>query len=114
MITLYHNPRCSKSRAALELLRTQGVEPDIILYLDAPPSAKSLKALLSKLNMSARALLRTGEEAYKTLALADPKLSEAALIKAMIENPKLIERPIAICGDRAVVGRPPETVLQLL
>lgn len=114
MITLYHNPRCSKSRAALELLRTQGQEPDIVLYLETPPTAKALKALLSKLGISARALLRTGEEAYKTLGLADTKLSEAALIKAMVENPKLIERPIAICGDRALIGRPPETVLQLL
>lgn len=114
MVTLYHNPRCSKSRDALGLLRDKGVEPEVILYLETPPTAKSLKALLVKLGISARALLRKGEDAYKELNLADEKLSEAALIKAMVENPKLIERPIAINGDKAVVGRPPENVLTIL
>jgi len=114
MITLYHNPRCSKSRDALNLLREQGQEPEVILYLETPPTAKSLKALLAKLGISARDLLRKGEDAYKELNLADEKLSEAALIKAMVENPKLIERPIAINGDKAVIGRPPENVLQII
>jgi arsenate reductase (glutaredoxin) len=114
MITLYHNPRCSKSRNALDLLRAQGHEPDIVLYLDTPPTAKQLKALLAKLGISARELLRKSEDAYKELNLADLKLSEAALIKAMVENPKLIERPIAISGDKAVIGRPPENVLQII
>ena len=114
MVTLYHNPRCSKSRAALGLLRDKGVEPEVILYLETPPTAKSLKALLVKLGISARDLLRKGEDAYKELNLVDEKLSEAALIKAMVENPKLIERPIAINGDKAVVGRPPENVLTIL
>lgn len=114
MITLYHNPRCSKSRDALDLLRAQGHEPDIVLYLDTPPTAKQLKALLSKLGISARELLRKSEDAYKELNLADIKLSEATLIKAMVENPKLIERPIAISGDKAVIGRPPENVLQII
>lgn len=114
MVTLYHNPRCSKSREALNLLREQGQEPEVILYLETPPNAKTLKALLVKLGSSARELLRKGEDAYKELNLADEKLSEAALIKAMVENPKLIERPIAINGDRAVIGRPPENVLHII
>lgn len=114
MITLYHNPRCSKSRDALSLLREQGHEPEVILYLETPPNAKTLKALLAKLGLSARDLLRKGEDAYKALNLADEKLTEAALIKTMVENPKLIERPIAINGDKAVIGRPPENVLQVI
>ncbi len=114
MITLYHNPRCSKSRDALSLLRDKGVEPEVILYLETPPTAKALKALLAKLGIGARDLLRKGEDAYKELNLADEKLSEAALIKAMEENPKLIERPIAIHGDRAAIGRPPENILTIL
>ncbi|MDO8342172.1 MAG: arsenate reductase (glutaredoxin) [Cellvibrio sp.] len=114
MVTLYHNPRCSKSREALNLLREQGHEPEIVLYLDTPPNAKTLKALLGKLGIGARDLLRKGEDAYKELNLADEKLSEAALIKAMVENPKLIERPIAVNGDKAVIGRPPENVLQII
>lgn len=114
MVTLYHNPRCSKSRDALNLLRDKGVEPEVILYLETPPTAKTLKALLTTLGISARDLLRKGEDAYKELNLADGKLSEAALIKAMVENPKLIERPIAINGDKAIIGRPPEQVLTIL
>lgn len=114
MVTLYHNPRCSKSRDALNLLREQGQEPEIILYLETPPTAKQLKALLGKLGVSARELLRKGEDTYKELNLADETLSEAALIKAMVENPKLIERPIAVNGDKAVIGRPPENVKTLL
>ncbi|MCE3251284.1 MAG: arsC [Cellvibrio sp.] len=114
MITLYHNPRCSKSRDALALLREQGQEPEVILYMQTPPTAKSLKALLAKLGIGARDLLRTGEDAYKELGLADETLSETALIKAMVENPKLIERPIAVNGDKAVIGRPPENVLRII
>ena len=114
MVTLYHNPRCSKSREALNLLREQGHEPDVILYLETPPNAKTLKEIVEKLGISARELLRKGEDAYKDLNLADEKLSDAALIKAMVENPKLIERPIAINGDKAVIGRPPENVKSIL
>ena len=114
MITLYHNPRCSKSREALALLREQGQEPEIILYLETPPNAKTLKAILEKLGISARELLRKGEDAYKDLNLADEKLSDAALIKAMVEHPKLIERPIAINGEKAVIGRPPQKVKNIL
>lgn len=114
MITLYHNPRCSKSREALALLQAKGCEPNIILYLETPPTAKELKTLLGKLGLGPRALLRKSEEAYKELNLADASLSDAALIKAMVAHPKLIERPIAIAGDKAVIGRPPEDVLSIL
>lgn len=114
MATLYHNPRCSKSRDALSLLRDHGVEPEIVLYLETPPNAKTLKAMLAKLGISARDLLRKSEDAYKTLRLDDETLSETSLIKAMVENPKLIERPIAINGEKAVIGRPPENVLTIL
>lgn len=114
MVALYHNPRCSKSREALALLQNKGIDPEIILYLEKPPTQKALKGLLSQLQIPARALLRKTEDIYKELGLADESLSEAALIKAMVENPKLIERPIAINGDKAVVGRPPERVLDIL
>ncbi|HSX50499.1 MAG TPA: arsenate reductase (glutaredoxin) [Cellvibrio sp.] len=114
MVTLYHNPRCSKSRDALNLLRELGQEPEVILYLETPPNARTLKSLLGKLGISARELLRKGEDAYKELNLADETLNEAALIKAMVENPKLIERPIAVNGEKAVIGRPPENVKNIL
>ncbi|SDU14675.1 arsenate reductase [Pseudomonas pohangensis] len=113
-LTFYHNPRCSKSRNALQLLEARGVHPDVVLYLDTPPTASELSALLVKLGISARQLLRTGEEAYKNLQLADAGLSEQTLIEAMLSHPKLIERPILVVGDRAVIGRPPEKVLELL
>ena len=113
-ITLYHNPRCSKSRQTLELLRERGVEPELVLYLQQPPSAEQLTELLSQLGISARDLLRRGEAIYKELGLADPALSEKVLIEAMTLHPQLIERPIAVCGDRAILGRPPENVLALL
>lgn len=113
-LTLYHNPRCSKSRQALELLRQHGVEPTLLLYLNQPPSHDQLSALLCKLAITPRQLLRRGEAAYKDGGLADSSLSDAALIAAMLAEPKLIERPIAVRGDRAVIGRPPERVLELL
>lgn len=112
--TFYHNPRCSKSRQALALLQERGIEPEIVRYLDAPLSASQLRTLLKQLDCSARQLLRTGEEVYRSLELARPELSDKDLIEAMIQNPKLIERPIFVYGDRAVVGRPPEKVLELL
>ena len=111
---LYHNPRCSKSRGALEILESQGHTPTVIRYLETPPNACELKALLAKLDYRARELLRTGEEEYKTLNLADLSLSDEAIIDAMCAHPKLIERPILEIGERAVVGRPPEKVLELL
>lgn len=114
MITLYHNPRCSKSRQALSLLQEHQVEPQIVRYLDTPPDADTLRQLLSRLGIGARALLRTGEADYKALGLADTALTDEQLIDAMVNHPKLIERPIAIRGDKAVIGRPPENVLELV
>lgn len=113
-LTLYHNPRCSKSRSALELLQARGLTPEVVLYLETPPDAARLRDLLSKLGIGARQLLRTGEDAYKQLNLADPSLADEQLIAAMADHPKLIERPILVAGDKAVIGRPPENVLELL
>ncbi len=113
-LTLYHNPRCSKSRGALELLQARGLSPSIVLYLETPPDAGQLRDVLNKLGISARQLLRTGEDDYKTLNLADQSLSDDALVDAMVAHPKLIERPILVAGDKAVIGRPPENVLELL
>lgn len=113
-IRLFHNPRCSKSRAALALLRQRGVEPEVVEYLKQPPSAAEIDRLLTLLGMQPRQLMRRGEAPYRELGLDDPGLSRAALIAAMAENPILIERPIAVRGERAVLGRPPEKVLELL
>ncbi|WP_273151672.1 arsenate reductase (glutaredoxin) [Methylophaga thiooxydans] len=113
-IQILHNPRCSKSRQTLALLEEKGIEPEIIKYLDTPPSETELKVILTKLNMSARDLLRKGEEAYKTLNLKDTNLNDDDLIKAMVKQPKLIERPIVINQDKAKLGRPPESVLDIL
>lgn len=113
-LTLYHNPRCSKSRAALELLQARGLEPEVVRYLDTPPSADTLRDLLSRLGIGARALLRTGEDEYKALNLADPALADDTLIEAMASHPKLIERPILVRGDKAVIGRPVDNLLELL
>lgn len=114
MITFYHNPRCSKSREALALLEARGTTPAIVRYLDTPPDAATLKKLLKALGISARELLRQKETEYLELGLDNPALSEADLIAAMIHHPRLIERPIAVAGTRAVIGRPPEKVLELL
>ena len=115
MVRIYHNPRCSKSRETLALLQQQGIEPQVVLYLDTPPDIDTLKTLLQQLGMrSARELMRRGEEIYKTLGLASNELSEQQVLQAMVEHPKLIERPIVIQGDRARIGRPPEAVLEIL
>ncbi|MBU1330008.1 MAG: arsenate reductase (glutaredoxin) [Gammaproteobacteria bacterium] len=113
-LTLYHNPRCSKSRSALDLLEARGLTPQVVRYLETPPSAATLRDLLGKLGIAPRALLRTGEEEYRSLGLADPSLDDDALIAAMVAHPRLIERPILIAGERAVIGRPPEAILEIL
>lgn len=113
-LTLYHNPRCSKSRQALALLEERGLQPTIVRYLETPPSADELQSLLARLGIAPRQLLRSGEEEYSSLNLADPALSDAQLIAAMAAHPRLIERPILIAGDVAVIGRPPEKVLEIL
>ena len=113
-ITLYHNPRCSKSRAALNLLQQRGIVPKVRLYLDDPPTVAEIKQLLELLKIDARSLIRTSEVEYQHAKLANPDLQENELVDAMATMPKLIERPIAICAHRAVIGRPPEAVLGLL
>jgi len=114
-VTIYHNPRCSKSRETLALLEQHGVTPEVVLYLETPPSVEELKKLLKELGFSsARELMRKKEDLYKELKLADETLSEAQLLAAMVENPKLIERPIVVKGSKARLGRPPEQVLEVL
>lgn len=113
-VTIFHNPRCSKSRQTLALIEDNGVAAEVVLYLEDTPSSSQLQGIIKKLGISPRELLRKGEEAYKTLGLSDVNLSDAALVKAMVSNPKLIERPIVVSGDKAILGRPPENVLELL
>lgn len=110
---IYHNPRCSKSRATLALLQENGIEPEIIEYLKQPPTASELKAILSSLGMKPEQLVRRGEEVFKA-RYAGKKLTDAQWIDAMVEHPILIERPIVIRGKRGVLGRPPENVNQLI
>ena len=114
MVTIYHNPRCSKSREALALLEARGISPEVVLYLEQPPSSAQLSRLLEQLGMRPRELLRQGEAEYRTLGLDDVALSDAVLIEAMVMHPKLIERPVVVMHGRAVVGRPPERVLELI
>ncbi len=114
MVTIYHNPRCSKSRAALKLLEEKGVKPKIVEYLKTPPDAKTLDGFLKKLKMEPRQLMRRGEAPYKELKLAEETKSRDALIRAMVENPILIERPIVVNGAKVALGRPPENVLDIL
>lgn len=113
-MTLYHNPRCSKSRSALQLLEERGLNPAIVRYLETPLSPAQLQDLLGKLGIPARQLLRSGEDEYKRLGLSDPNLTDAQLIEAMAAQPKLIERPILVVGEKAVIGRPPENILEIL
>ncbi|WP_309723007.1 arsenate reductase (glutaredoxin) [Armatimonas sp.] len=113
-VTIYHNPACSKSRATLTLLRERGIEPVIRLYLHEPLTVAELEDILEKLGKSPREILRTGEEAYKTLGLSEPSLTDEQLLQALAVNPILLERPIVVVGERAALGRPPENVLELL
>lgn len=113
-ITIYHNPRCSKSRRTLELLRDQGREPRILEYLKTPPDTATLERLLDRLGLEPRELMRKKEKAYQEHGLANPELSRDALIAAMVAHPQLIERPIVVTDDKAVLGRPPEAVLDIL
>lgn len=113
-ITIWHNPRCSKSRQTLQLIRDRGIEPTIVEYLSSPPSKAEIGVALEALGFEPRDLMRKKEAAYADLSLSDEGLSRGALIDAMIENPVLIERPLVFRGERAVMGRPPENVLELL
>ncbi len=113
-ITIYHNPRCSKSRQSLALLEEKGAQPDVVLYLETPPSSAELTDILAKLGMAPRELMRKGESVFKEQNLGDAGLSDSDLVEAMVANPILIERPIVVKGDRALIGRPPENVLELI
>ena len=114
MITIYHNPRCSKSREALALLQQHNAQITVVEYLKTPPTAAELTAILMKLNISARELLRSKEEEYRSLQLNNLALSEQQLINTMVAHPKLIERPIVVKGDRAAIGRPLSNISALL
>jgi arsenate reductase (glutaredoxin) len=113
-IDIWHNPRCSKSRQTLTLIKNSGKTVNIRNYLQSPPTVEELKFALEKLNMTARQVLRKGESEYRDLGLEDTSLSEQDLLTAIHNNPILIERPVVFAGDRAVLGRPPENVLELL
>ncbi len=114
MVTIYHNPRCSKSRQTLALLKDKGIEPEVVEYLKTPPSKETIAQLLDQLGMEPRDAMRRKEAVYKELNLADTALSRDALIQAMAENPILIERPIVTAKGKAAMGRPPEAVLEIL
>ena len=113
-IQILHNPRCSKSRATLEVLKGHGIEPEIILYQDAPPDAAQLVSILKMLDMQPRDLMRKGQPEYKQLGLDNTQLSDEELIAAMRSTPILIERPIVLANGKASIGRPPESVLEIL
>ena len=112
-VTIWHNPRCSKSRNAVTLLEEKGVEHEVVKYLDTPPSREELVEVLKMLELSARELMRTKEELYKELKLKD-ETDEEKLVAAMVENPKLIERPIVIKNGKAAIGRPIENIIEIL
>ena len=111
---IYHNSGCSKSRETLQILQDSNIEPEIIDYLKTPPSAQALKRIVEMLGVSARDLLRRTEEVYKQADLDNDSLSDDDIINAIVEHPALLQRPIVICGDRAVIGRPPTLVLEII
>lgn len=113
-VRIYHNNRCSKSRATLTLLEERGIACDVINYLETPPSAAELEKLLDMLGMTPRELMRKSEAEYTELGLDDPSLDDTALIAAMASHPRLIERPIVVANNKAAIGRPPEAVLSIL
>ena len=113
-VTIYHNPRCSKSRQTLALLEERGIAPHVVDYLKTPPTAAEIKTILKKLGLGPLDLLREGERLYAELGLKERDLDDDALIALMVANPILIERPIVVSGAKAAIGRPPETVLEIL
>lgn len=113
-IQIYHNPRCSKSRTTMELLTDNGVQAEVIEYLKTPPSKQQLEQILAMLGLEPRQLMRTHETEYKENNLADESLNRDQLIEAMVKFPKLIERPIVVCNGKAAIGRPPESILEIL
>jgi arsenate reductase (glutaredoxin) len=113
-LTIYHNPRCSKSRETLKLIEARGLKPTVVNYLETPPSGQELKAILQKLALKPQDILRKGEARYAELGLKDRQLDDDALIALMVANPILIERPIVVAGSKVALGRPPENVLKIL
>jgi len=113
-VTIYHNPRCSKSRATMEFLEERGIKAKVIKYMDSPPDAAELKELLAQLGMSPRDIMRKHEQVFKEAGLDDPTFTDDELIEAMTQCPSLIERPIVINNGKAVLARPPEAVLDIL
>jgi arsenate reductase (glutaredoxin) len=113
-VTIYHNPRCTKSRQTLALLEQRGIQPRIVEYLVTPPTEAELKRLLKLLGISPRELLRTKEEEYKQAKLDKPDVTDAEIIRAIIKHPRLMERPIVVAGNKATLGRPPENVLKII
>lgn len=113
-ITIYHNPRCSKSRRAMEILLGAGVEPRVIEYLNTPPSPRTLRHLTDLLGIKPREMIRTGEREYSELGLSDPDLDDKVLLEMISRHPRLMQRPVVVRGKRAVIGRPPEKILELL
>ncbi len=114
-VTIYHNPRCSKSRQTLQLLQERGIEAEVVRYLDTPPDAATLERLLQLLGLdNPRQLMRKKEPEYKALGLDNPELDRQDLIQAMVDHPRLMERPIVVAGEQARIGRPPEQVLEIL
>lgn len=113
-VTILHNPRCSKSRQTLALLEENGVQPTIVEYLKTPPAADEIRDILAKLDVEPRGLMRTKEAEYKEQGLDNADLSDDQLIQAMVETPKLIERPVVLANGKAAIGRPPEQVLDIL
>ncbi len=113
-VTIYHNPKCAKSRQALALLEARGVTPRIVEYLKTPPTRSELEKILRLLQMEPRALMRRKEPEYRKAGLDHPALTRAQLIAALVKYPKLIERPIVLARGQAALGRPPENVLKIL
>jgi arsenate reductase len=113
-VVIYHNPRCSKSRQTLKLLQDRGLKPRVIEYLKTPPNKQELEKLLDKLDMEPRDLIRKKEKAYQETGLDDPTINKDQLLQAMIDHPILIERPIVVTDKKAVLGRPPENVLEII
>jgi arsenate reductase len=113
-ITIWHNPRCSKSRQTLELLRSKGIEPAIREYLKQPPSKAEVETLIAQVGGDAAALIRDGEPEFKALKMKKADLSKADVAKAIVAHPVLLQRPVVVSGKKAAIGRPPEAVLALL
>ncbi|QEG41065.1 arsenate reductase (glutaredoxin) [Roseimaritima ulvae] len=114
MTTIFHNPRCSKSRAAVALLESRGIDFEVVKYLEQPPSEKELRRIVKLLGIKPEQLVRKGEKLYKELALGEQTLSDKQWIATLAAHPKLIERPIVVHGDRAAIGRPTENIEELL